>query len=179
MYLSKVLLNLNNAQLRVYLLVLIWLVAVVSGLVYFQLSMIKVFDPNNELAHPNWSEQFKKQIKWSPSESPKLIIVTNDTCGCSKRAFSHVKQLQALAAVNTYDVRIINQSSAATQLLPNVPGAVLLDKSGELVYVGPLSQGIACSASNGFVELAIDNLVAGFNSKLIVSDSQGCYCKGS
>lgn len=179
MYLSKALLNLNSSQIKLYLLVLIWLVLVVSGLVYFQFASITTFDPQSEMAHSKWFEKFKRNIKWSSSENPKLIIVIDGTCGCSKRAFSHVKQLQKYAARNSYDVQIINQSSIDTHLLPNAPGAVLLDTSGELVYAGPLSQGLACSASSGFVELAIDNLVAGFNSNLVVSDSKGCYCKGS
>lgn len=131
------------------------------------------------MTQSKWSEQFKRNIKWLSSENPKLIIVIDGTCGCSKRAFSHIKQLQKYVARNSYDVQIINQSSTATHLLPNTPGAVLLDASGNLVYAGPLSQGLACSASTGFVELAIDNLAAGFNSNLVVTDSKGCYCKGS
>ncbi|MDN3388128.1 DUF6436 domain-containing protein [Pseudoalteromonas sp. APC 3893] len=146
---------------------------------YFQLASITTFDPQNEMTQSKWSEQFKRNIKWSPSENPKLIIVIDESCGCSKRAVSHMNQLQTHAVRNTYDVQIINQSLTATNLLPNTPGAVLLDASGELVYAGPLSQGLACSASSGFVELAIDNLVAGFNSNLVVTDSKGCYCKGS
>ncbi|MCQ8878559.1 DUF6436 domain-containing protein [Pseudoalteromonas shioyasakiensis] len=140
------------------------------------MSSLTTFDPHNELSQVNWLKNFKQQTNWATAQSPTLTIVVDDDCGCTMRSTSHIKQLQSQAINNGYTVEIINQHSDSTRLLPNVPGAVLLAENGDLVYAGPLSQGIACSASDGFVELAINNLSAGFNSQLIVSESRGCYC---
>lgn len=85
-------------------------------------------------------------------------------------------QLQALAQKHNLSVQRLVNDDALLTIVPNTPAAILLNKHGELVYAGPLSEGIACSTGSGFVELAINNLQAGFNSNLKLSQAKGCYC---
>nr|WP_267135577.1 DUF6436 domain-containing protein [Pseudoalteromonas sp. L21] len=66
---------------------------------------------------------------------------------------------------------------ALSSLIPAQPAAVLISDNQELAYAGPLSKGLACSSQNGFVELVIKNLRAGFNSQFVNSNAKGCYCK--
>jgi hypothetical protein len=61
-------------------------------------------------------------------------------------------------------------------VIPATPAAVIINKNGEFVYAGPLSEGLACAQGSGFVETAVTNLAAGFNSNLLITQTKGCYC---
>ncbi|WP_394190048.1 DUF6436 domain-containing protein [Pseudoalteromonas atlantica] len=171
--------NSSKQNLKLYAIILIWFISVVTGLVYFQLSSISTFDPQQKLLENGWLDDFKTQTHWQNPGDATLTIVIDSECGCSKRSTEHVKQLASLA--DSYDVKVtvLDAAKMSKELLPNVPGAVLVDSTGELAYAGPLSEGIACSSSSGFVELVMNNLQAGFNSNLTVTQAQGCYCRGS
>lgn len=171
--------NSSEKNIKLYAIILIWFISVVAGLVYFQFSSISTFDPQQKLLKNGWLDDFKKQTQWQNPSDAILTIVIDSECGCSKRSADHVEQLTSLA--NTYDVKVkvLDAAKMSKELLPNRPGAVLVDSAGELAYAGPLSEGVACSSSNGFVELVMNNLQAGFNSRLTVTQAQGCYCRGS
>lgn len=169
--------NSSNKNLKLYAIIFIWFISVVTGLVYFQLSSISTFDPKQKMLSSDWFDSFKTHSDWQHSSDATLTIVIDSECGCSKRSSEHVKQLASLA--DTYDVKVtvLDAAKMSKELLPNVPGAVLIDSVGSLAYAGPLSEGVACSSSSGFVELVMNNLQAGFNSNLTVTQAQGCYCR--
>ena len=60
--------------------------------------------------------------------------------------------------------------------IPASPAIAIWDKSGQLAYAGPYSEGLVCNSSNSFVEPILDALVRGraVNSTGVVA--QGCYC---
>jgi len=153
-----------------------WVIFVIAMLAYFQLAAIKEFDPNQQLHQPQWLTEFKLQIDWQHTEHGKLIIIVDENCGCTLRANTHIAQLQTLAQKHNLSVERLANNDALLTVVPNTPAAVLLNEHGGLVYAGPLSEGIACSTGSGFVELAINNLQAGFNSNLKLSEAKGCYC---
>ena len=153
-----------------------WVIFVIAMLAYFQLSAIKEFDPKRQLHQPQWLTEFKLQTDWQRTGQGRLIIVIDVNCGCTLRANAHITQLQALAQKHNLSVQRLVNDDALLTIVPNTPAAILLNKHGELVYAGPLSEGIACSTGSGFVELAINNLQAGFNSNLKLSQAKGCYC---
>ncbi|KTF16650.1 DUF6436 domain-containing protein [Pseudoalteromonas sp. H105] len=171
--------NSSKKNLKLYTIIFIWFISVVTGLVYFQLSSIRTFDPQQKMLENDWFEDFKTLTHWQNPSDATLTIVIDSECGCSKRSAEHVKQLASLA--DTYDVKVtvLDAAKMSKELLPNVPGAVLIDSVGSLAYAGPLSEGIACSSSSGFIELVMNNLQSGFNSNLTVTQAQGCYCRGS
>lgn len=150
---------------------------VVAMLAYFQLSSIQEFDPNKQLHQSQWLAKFKLQTDWKISEQSRLTIIVDEDCGCTLRAEDHIQQLAALAGEENLLLQHLASNEMLSAVVPNTPAAVLLSKQGELVYAGPLSEGIACSTGSGFVEAAITNLQKGFNSQLKITDSKGCYCR--
>lgn len=157
----------------------LWLMFVIAALAYFQLGQLKPFDENNMLNQVNWFSQFKSQLVWQKQDTAQLVIITKDNCGCTIQAKPHLFALQGFANNQDVDVQTFKLNNQLTSVIPATPAAVLIDKNGELVYAGPLSEGLACSQGSGFVEMAINNLKAGFNSSLLITDTKGCYCVNS
>ena len=140
-------------------MIALWLVLTVSGLVYYQYNQLRVFDNYGVLEQPEW-----------------LIIVTDPDCGCTKQAQPHLKQLAAFSKAQNITLINIEQTASLQILLPATPAAVVINDKGDFVYAGPLSQGLGCAQGSGFVETVINNLVAGFNSELLLNKTSGCYC---
>jgi hypothetical protein len=176
MYLSKALQNSNKSNKVVIAVVTAWLFIVVTGLVYFQLGQLQPFDSSKMLMQKNWFNDFKQQLAWENKEVASLVLVTENSCGCSKQAKSHISTLKTFAELKGMDIVQISLTEQLKHVVPATPAAVIIDKHGQFVYAGPLSEGIACSQGSGFVETVITNLMAGFNSQLLIADTKGCYC---
>ena len=168
--------NLTNKRYFTFALIGVWFVVVVSGLVYFQLVQLKPFDENKMLERRNWFSQFKNQVLWQNKDSAQLVIITQENCGCTIQAQPHLSALQRFATNQGVEVQNFVLNNELKSVIPATPAAVLIDKNGEFVYAGPLSEGLACSQGSGFVEIVISNLQAGFNSSLLIADTKGCYC---
>ncbi|KTF09916.1 DUF6436 domain-containing protein [Pseudoalteromonas sp. H103] len=172
-------LNSNKSQLVNYVLIAAWFVSIVIGLVYFQMTQLTDFDTNKLLNEPQWFYKFKQQIKYENNQHASLVIVTDPNCGCTLQAKTHLKQLTDFS--NQKGVQVINleQSKSLQAVIPSTPAAVVLDKKGEFVYAGPISEGLGCAQGSGFVETVITNLMAGFNNELLLNNTKGCYCTTS
>ena len=73
----------------------------------------------------------------------------------------------------------------AIKALPNLPGAehlsaspavAIWDRSGQLAYFGPYSEGATCNASNSFIEPILQALSEGRPVKATHTMAVGCYC---
>lgn len=182
MYWSKVLPNLNNAKLGIVIAAIGWVFAVVFALYLAYQQQTQVFDPDNKMAQTDWLQSFhatmgikSKGIELTHADT--LYIVDENSCVCSTRSQPHIQSLSEYALNNGIHVVNLTPTPALARLLPAQPAAILVSKEQQLVYAGPLSKGLACSSQNGFVELVIANLRAGFNSRFINSDAKGCYCQ--
>ncbi|MBQ4799159.1 hypothetical protein J8L73_08445 [Pseudoalteromonas sp. MMG006] len=169
-------LNLNRSNLTTYLVIAVWFISVVVGLVYFQVAQLSDFDRNKLLNEPNWFNNFKQQVKYEESKSASLVIVTDPNCGCTIQAKPHLKQLTEFSKQKGVSLILLEQSPSLKTVIPSTPAAVVLNKEGEFVYAGPLSEGLGCAQGSGFVETVITNLMAGFNNQLLLNNTKGCYC---
>ncbi|KPW02296.1 DUF6436 domain-containing protein [Pseudoalteromonas sp. P1-11] len=169
-------LNLSNSHIKTSAVIALWLVLTVSGLVYYQYNQLRVFDSYGVLEQPGWFTQFKQHIGFTAAKHNSLIIVTDPDCGCTKQAQPHLKQLAAFSKAQNITLINIEQTASLQILLPATPAAVVINDKGDFVYAGPLSQGLGCAQGSGFVETVINNLVAGFNSELLLNKTSGCYC---
>lgn len=172
---SKVLLNSNSIKLIV--ITLLWVIIVVATLVFAYTQQTDTFDPDNTLSQPNWLSLFQNTVGLNAVEGDTLYIVDENTCVCSARSQAHIQSLTDYAIEQGVKVVKLAPSTALSSLIPAQPAAVLISANQELAYAGPLSKGLACSSQNGFVELVIKNLRAGFNSQFVNSNAEGCYCK--
>lgn len=172
---SKVLLNSNSKW--VIVATLVWVASVVLALVFAYSQQASTFDPDKKLAAANWLPTFQQSMELGINNIDTLYIIDENTCVCSARSQPHISSLSSYAAEQGVEVIKLKPKSAVAAILPAQPAAVLVSENQQLVYAGPLSKGLACSSQNGFVELVIANLRAGFNSQFINSDAEGCYCE--
>ncbi|MDZ5602948.1 DUF6436 domain-containing protein [Pseudomonas sp. RP23018S] len=66
-----------------------------------------------------------------------------------------------------------------SEQLPASPAVAIWDRRGTLVYLGPYSEGAACTASNSFIEPILDALRAGRPVNATNTLAVGCYCPWS
>jgi hypothetical protein len=63
--------------------------------------------------------------------------------------------------------------------LPASPAVAIWDKTGQLAYVGPYSEGMICTAGNSFIEPILEALTSGRKVQATNTLSVGCYCDWS
>lgn len=60
--------------------------------------------------------------------------------------------------------------------LPASPAAAIWDGRGELVYLGPYSEGAVCSSENSFIEPILDALLDGRPVRSTQTLAAACFC---
>lgn len=60
--------------------------------------------------------------------------------------------------------------------LPASPAVGIWDQQGELVYIGPYSEGAVCSSDNSFVEPILEAVLAGRRVRATHSLAVACFC---
>ena len=60
--------------------------------------------------------------------------------------------------------------------LPASPAVGIWDQHGELVYIGPYSEGAVCSSDNSFVEPIVEAVLAGRKVRATHSLAVACFC---
>lgn len=63
--------------------------------------------------------------------------------------------------------------------LPASPAVAIWDRSGQLAYFGPYSEGAVCTSSNSFIEPILDALVADRPVSASNTLAVGCFCDWS
>jgi len=171
----------KKAQPFHYLLLVTWLTLVVLAAIYFIGLRLVLFDPTNKLQSIE-SNTLVKQIHQLDSLTNKdlsnaIIHFTSASCRCTQFSDDHKSAINQTAKSNNFNIFNVQLSSKNNRsIIPSTPSVLLLDGTGNLLYFGPYSEGLACSQSNGLVELVMSNYKKGFNSHLIVNEAKGCYC---
>ena len=75
--------------------------------------------------------------------------------------------LAALKPLNAFE---------GTAELPASPAVGIWDRNGELVYIGPYSEGAVCSSDNSFVEPIVEAVLAGRTVRATHSLAVACFC---
>ena len=164
-----------------YLILGGWLTFVLVAAVYFIRIRLVPFDPNKKLKGIE-SELIVNQISQIESLVNKklsntIIHFTSTGCHCTQFSETHKKTINNSAesdGFNIINVRL--DPKHLNSIIPSTPAVLLVDKLGGLLYFGPYSQGLACSESNGLIEIVLNNYQKGFSSKLIMNEAEGCYC---
>ncbi|MDO7895779.1 DUF6436 domain-containing protein [Pseudomonas citrulli] len=63
--------------------------------------------------------------------------------------------------------------------IPASPAVAIWDRSGQLAYFGPYSEGLTCNSSNSFIEPILEALSAGRKVDATNTLAVGCYCPWS
>jgi len=146
--------------------------------VFFIMPRLVDFDPQHKLLNLA-QKQVMQQIKILPQLrgidlSNSVIHFTSKGCQCSQFSEQHKQQIDAQAVKD--GLNVINIELGQGTVIPSTPAMLFVDKQEELIYLGPYSKGLSCTKSAGYVELVMNNYRQGFNTRLVVSQAQGCYC---
>jgi hypothetical protein len=159
---------------------LLWLCLTLIAAIYFISNRLNFFDPDNKLTGKD-SDFVIQQIKQlsaleNVDLSNTIIHFTSDNCSCTTFSDEHKTAIDQRAKVDNFEVLYVNLPSNFLTIIPSTPSILMVSEEQDLLYFGPYSAGLACSQSNGYVEMVLQNYAQGFNSDLIINDVKGCYC---
>lgn len=159
---------------------ILWLCLTLIAAVYFITSRLILFDPNMKLRGKDSSlvlQQVREieELK-NISLSNSIIHFTSENCSCTQYSKEHKASINQHAKLEDFNIINVKLPSNLLTIIPSTPSILIVDEIEDLLYFGPYSAGLACSESNGYVETVLQNYVQGYNSDLIISNVEGCYC---
>lgn len=158
---------------------IIWLVFTFVSAGYFISKRLAPFDPQQSLKGVS-NAQFLSQLVSSynlqgVTGKAALIHFISEDCHCTQFSENHKADINKLAA--SLGFNILQIVVTADGPIPSTPSIAIISATQQLLYYGPYSTGLACSESNGYVEMVLQNYAKGYPAKLMVTDSDGCYCQ--
>lgn len=164
-----------------YIILIGWLTLVVVAAVYFIGLRLVAFDPDKKLQAIEGDLIIEQIMQFDSLADKKLsntiLHFTSEDCHCTQFSEAHKNELNKSAQLDGFNILNVSITPEyVNSIIPSTPSVLLVDKLGELLYFGPYSEGLACSQSNGLIEVVLSNYKKGFNSKLIMDEAQGCYC---
>lgn len=163
-----------------YIVFFIWLIFTFIFTVYFITGRLAPFDPLNRLTGKDSSLLMAelKQMEGLKGVNLNQTIIhfTSDGCTCSQYSEEHKNIINQQAEVDGFNVINIELPENVSTIIPSTPAILIISKTEDLLYLGPYSVGLACSESNGFIEIVMKNYMKGYSASMIVNDAKGCYC---
>ena len=163
-----------------YAVFILWLGLTLIAAIYFITSRLTLFDPNIKLSGGD-SRYVMKQIREieelkNVDLSKTIVHFTSNDCSCAQYSEDHKITINTQARSDGFNIINVNLSYDSFTIIPSTPSILIIDSIEELLYFGPYSAGLACSESNGYVEVVLQNYAQGYNSDLVISEVKGCYC---
>jgi hypothetical protein len=116
-------------------------------------------------------------IKQSPVKRTVYHFV-DKRCHCTALTQSHKSVIDGIATNDGFNVVNVDlEDSKFVPFISSTPAILITDENENLLYVGPYSIGLDCSADNSLVDVVLSNYRQGFSSPTIISDAKGCYCQ--
>ena len=166
--------------------IVLWLVLCAGLLGYFAQEKLSVFDHSSRLydavQQPGFTQALT--VKMTEAFGPldnTILHFSDDTCWCQFVAQRHIRSVferGVAAGLRNIEISKTQLPEGLANAIPSFPAVVLFNVKGELVYLGPYSSGIYCSAGNGIVEPYIDS-IGSLPELAIPFDAAGCYCASS
>lgn len=163
-----------------YIIFSTWIVITVLAAIYFIGAKLVMFDPMGKLEGMKSDEIIKALASSGILKNENLlntvIHFTTPKCRCEANSQEHKSLINIQAKKGGFSVVNIPISTSIEHIIPSTPSAIIIGSSGELVYLGPYSEGIDCSSSNSLIKVVLDNYNKGYNAELILAQTKGCYC---
>lgn len=152
----------------------------IAAAIYFINGRLADFDPEQTLSGTDpvsWMQKIREidQLK-GQDLSNTIVHFTSQNCSCTQYSDNHKGEINQRASVEGFNVINVIVSEKVAALVPSTPAILITDQQQKLLYFGPYSAGLACSASNGYVETVLGNYAKGYSASLMVNDTSGCYC---
>lgn len=146
--------------------------------IYFTSARLVHFDPSGRLESLNSSDitSFNSNGNTISLSENKLTVfhLLGSNCHCNDLNNEHISSINNIANSLHFTVKQIKLEQS--DIIPSLPAILVTGNQGELLYLGPYSQGLSCSKGSSFVETALNNFKAGYNSALMIKEAKGCYC---
>lgn len=164
--------------------VIIWALGIMSVLAIASVNQIKPFDPQSILAQAASQPDFDKvftQVLAKAGVAPGTLvhIQSNKSCFCNQLTEPHRNELsQALVSQGFQLAQLsLAEHPAITRYVDHFPALAVVDKAGQLRYLGPYAIGYGCFTGRNLVE-QISQLATTtqYYGASINSEVKGCFC---
>jgi hypothetical protein len=156
---------------------LLWVCVVVAGFWKFEWQDRRPLDPALVATYFDTARTAPLAEAWlrtqpiGPGARATVVHVGAPACSCNRNAARHAAEIEG-----TYRARRVHFVDAHPEWVRAAPAALVFNAAGRLVYFGPYSEEADCGTSGGFVERALDALVAGRAAPTARPLGIGCLC---
>ena len=170
---------------------LIWLIALLFAIWWYQARYIRTFD-NRTTLFDGGSLQLPARL--AGPGPVRLVHFWDPACPCNVGNQQHLAELIQRFGPQGVEFFAVQKPGSRGQLpdtlnamraldslpgaeqLPASPAVAIWDAQGKLAYVGPYSEGAVCTSGNSFIEPILDALVQGRQVNATHTLAVGCYC---
>lgn len=173
------------------LLILLWAAAMLAAYWWYEARYLRSFSEQTALFY---GEQLRLPDQLSGPGPIRLVHFWDPACPCNVGNQQHLAELIerfGAQGVSFYAVQKpgsngqLPSTLSALQPLSELPGSpqipaspavAIWDRSGQLAYFGPYSEGATCTSSNSFIEPILDALIEERRVNASNSLALGCFC---
>lgn len=177
------------------LIVLLWASAMLAAFWWFEARYLRTFEGERAEFFSGDSLQLPAVLQ-GPGPV-RFVHFWDPGCPCNVGNQQHLEELLKRFAgqpVTFYEVRkpgstgqlpsslralVPLEGLMGSEKLPASPAVGIWDQLGELVYIGPYSEGAVCSSANSFVEPILEAVLAGRTVRATHSLAVACFCEWS
>jgi len=174
------------------LIVLLWSGAMLTAFWWFEARYLRTFEGERAELFSGDALQLPPELQ-GPGPV-RFVHFWDPGCPCNVGNQQHLEELLKRFAeqpVTFHEVRKPGSSGrlppslqalqpldglVGAEQLPASPAVGIWDQQGELVYIGPYSEGAVCSSANSFVEPILDAVLAGRRVRATHSLAVACFC---
>lgn len=177
-------------KILIGLTILLWLGAMLTGLWWYKSRFIRPF---NETTAIFSGQQLRLPDSISGPGAIRFVHFWDPACPCNVGNQQHLAEmLQRYAGqVEFYHLQKPGSSGQlpkalsglrhlsglpGSEVLPASPAVAIWDRTGQLAYFGPYSEGAVCNSSNSFIEPIIDSLLNNRPVSAANTLAVGCFC---
>ncbi len=177
-------------KILIGLTLLLWLGAMLTGLWWYKSRFIRPFSETTAIFS---GQQLRLPDSIAGAGAIRFVHFWDPACPCNVGNQQHlVEMLQHYAGqVEFYHLQKPGSSGQlpkalsglrhlsglpGSEGLPASPAVAIWDRSGQLAYFGPYSEGAVCNSSNSFIEPILDALLNNRPVKAANTLAVGCFC---
>lgn len=177
-------------KLLIATIILLWGCALVTALWWYKSRYIRPFSADATLFT---GDSLRLPDSLAGPGNIRLVHFWEPACPCNSGNQQHLAEMMQNYgdAVSFYQVQKAGSrgqlpaplqgmqhlhSLPGSDQLPASPAVAIFDRSGELAYFGPYSEGAVCTSSNSFIEPILEALKQGRRVAAANTLATGCFC---
>lgn len=173
------------------MLILCWAAAMLAAYWWYEARYLRSFSEQTALFY---GEQLRLPDELAGPGPIRLVHFWDPACPCNVGNQQHLAEVIERFAPLDVEFYAVQKPGSSGQLpntlrtlkalpeligsaqIPASPAVAIWDRSGQLAYFGPYSEGAVCTSSNSFIEPILDALVAERPVNASNTLALGCFC---